>query len=137
MQRSYSTDMVCPMKFELTDQASGYFIQAYREQQIIIDELTYINSMVVLPNQLFPDWNVTDYKQLTKKHFDELLETKPDLVILGTGKKQQFPSAKLYQSLINAGIGVEVMSTSAACRTYNIVAAEGRRVAAALILENS
>ncbi len=119
------------MKFALTDQESGYFIQAYREQQIIIDDLTYANSLVVLPNQLIPDWPVHRASDLAEAHFSALLETKPDLVLLGTGDTQHFPPPKLYRSLISAGIGVEVMATSAACRTYNILAGEGRRVAAA------
>ncbi len=137
LQHRYSADKVLPMKFEITDQGSAYFIQAYREQKIIIDERTYTSSLVLVPNQLIPDWPVTDCIQLNEKHFNALLELKPDLILLGTGNTQQFPAAKLYSSLINAGIGVEVMTTTAACRTYNILAAEGRRVVAALILENS
>ncbi len=125
------------MKFAITDPSSGFLIQAYRDQQIIINERTHISSLIVLPDQLIPDWPVSDYLQLTETHFDDLLGAKPDLVLLGTGKLQQFPPTKLYRSLIDAGIGMEVMTTAAACRTYNILAAEGRRVAAALILEQS
>jgi len=123
------------MKFAITDPSTGFLIQAYRDQQIIINERTHISSLIVLPDQLIPDWPVNDHRQLTETHFDDLLETKPDLVLLGTGITQQFPPAKLYRSLIDAGIGMEIMTTAAACRTYNILAAEGRRVAAALILE--
>jgi len=124
------------MKFALTDPSSGYLIQAYREQQIIIDDLTYEHSLILLPDQLIPNWPVTDPSQLNEGHFSELLETKPDLVLLGTGEAQTFPAPKLYQSLMAANIGLEVMTTAAACRTYNILASEGRRVAAALILKD-
>ncbi|MCP4126357.1 MAG: hypothetical protein GY753_04760, partial [Gammaproteobacteria bacterium] len=58
----------------------------------------------------------------------------PQLVILGTGEEQQFPQPALYALLLNQGVGVEVMTTPAACRTYNILVSEGRRVAAALLL---
>ena len=65
---------------------------------------------------------------------DSVRKVKPDLVILGTGNQQRFPPPKLYQSLVFAGIGLEIMTTPAACRTYNILVSEGRMVAAALIL---
>lgn len=129
--------MVYPMKFALTDLTSGHIIKAYREQQIIIDNLTYESSLILLPDQLISNWPVTNLEQMTEAHFDQLLGTKPDLVLLGTGIKQIFPHPKLYRNLIAAGIGLDVMTTAAACRTYNILASEGRRVAAALILNDT
>jgi uncharacterized protein len=62
------------------------------------------------------------------------LTLEPEIVLLGTGRRQQFPHPRLTQALLEQGVGVEVMDTAAACRTYNVIMLEGRRVAAALLL---
>ena len=71
---------------------------------------------------------------LQLQQFNEALALKPEIALLGTGAKQRFPHPRLYRALIDAGIGVEVMDSAAAARTYNIIAAEGRRVVAGLVL---
>ena len=80
------------------------------------------------------DFCVSDDDQLAPEHFAELAEQAPEIVILGTGARQQFPAPALLRPLLERGIGVEVMDTGAACRTYNIVVAEGRQVIAALLM---
>jgi len=74
------------------------------------------------------------FEALGDADFERVRALEPAIVLLGTGARQRFPHPRVYQALIAAGIGVEVMDSSAAARTYNIIAAEGRRVAAALIL---
>jgi uncharacterized protein len=79
-------------------------------------------------------WNCESFDDLTASHFDQLAELQPELVIFGSGERLRFVSLALTQSLIQRQIGVETMDTHAACRTYNILAAEGRDVAVALLM---
>lgn len=78
-------------------------------------------------------WSAVDHALLTAEHFSEVLAMKPELVICGSGARLRFISAALYRCLIDARIGLEAMDTAAACRTYNVLAAEGRSVVAALL----
>lgn len=79
-------------------------------------------------------WTPRCFNELEASHFGAISQFAPELVILGTGAKQQFPSAAILHPMFDRHIGVEVMNTGAACRTYNIIAAEGRRVLAALLM---
>jgi uncharacterized protein len=76
----------------------------------------------------------TVFADLQAHHFDAIRQLEPELVILGTGRRLRFPAAAMIRVLTDAQVGVEVMDTAAACRTYNILAAEGRRVVAALLM---
>jgi uncharacterized protein len=71
---------------------------------------------------------------LAEAHFEVIAGLEPEIVLLGTGGRQRFPRPSLLRSLLARGVGVEIMDTAAACRTYNIIMLEGRRVAAALLL---
>lgn len=90
-------------------------------------------SLVIVPDAIVKPWAAT-FESLTPADFDRVGALAPEIVLLGTGARQRFPHPRLYQALTAAHIGVEVMDSGAAARTYNIIAAEGRRVAAALIL---
>ena len=79
-------------------------------------------------------WNVAGVEELTPAHFEALLELDPEVVIFGSGAKLKFVSPALYRSLIERRIGVETMDSGAACRTYTVLANEGRRVVAAIVL---
>lgn len=122
------------MKFTLTDNSDNYIIRSYDSGEVVIDDYRYNSSVIVTPKQIFDDWQPQSFADLTPEHFSTLSGLNPQLIILGTGATQQFPEPALYASLVNRGIGVEVMATSAACRTYNVLVAEGRNVAAALLL---
>jgi uncharacterized protein len=80
------------------------------------------------------DWEGVDFDALTAAHFEALAAFKPELVIFGSGSKLRFPHPSLQRALMAARIGLETMDTLAACRTYNILAGEGRHVLAALLL---
>lgn len=82
-------------------------------------------------------WGVESIEGLTAEHFTRLLALKPELVIFGSGTRLSFVRPALLRGLIDAGIGVETMDTPAACRTFNVLASEGRVVAAALLIEPS
>jgi uncharacterized protein len=80
-------------------------------------------------------WNCPRFEELSQTHFDQLLACKPELIVFGSGNKLRFAPPALMRSLMAARIGVETMDTLAACRTYNILAGEGRHVLAALLIE--
>ncbi len=129
------------MKLHLSSAPGLHLIAAYGEGFVRINETEneqerhLTASLIVMPDNLLPDWPVPAFDQLRREHLAVLLEYRPELVILGTGNRHRFPHPALLADLIAAGIGLETMNTGAACRTYNILAAEGRRVAAALIIE--
>ncbi len=94
----------------------------------------YRESIVLLPDEVIPGWAPNGFDALTAEDFAALAAHAPEMVLLGTGPTQRFPHPRLLQSLASARIGVEVMDTRAACRTFNILVAEDRRVAAALVV---
>jgi len=102
--------------------------------QIIVNQDSYTRSLVVLPGQVIADWPPQAFEELALAHLAALVTLRPELVILGTGRRQRFPRAELLAPLVEAGLGWEVMDTGAACRTYNILMSEGRNVAAALLM---
>lgn len=122
------------MKFSEDPEWRGNIIRAYSVSEIVINGRTYHSSVLVTPDQVDDSWQPTHADELTESDFEAVLPLKPQLVILGTGARQIFPPASVYLPLIKAGIGIEIMDTQAACRTYNIVSSEGRSVVAALIL---
>jgi uncharacterized protein len=81
------------------------------------------------------DWNCERFEDLTAEHFARLAQTKPELVIFGSGTRLRFAPPALLRALMENRIGIETMDTLAACRTYNILAGEGRQVLAALLIE--
>lgn len=94
----------------------------------------YRDNVVLLPDSVVPGWAPQGLDALAEPDFAGLLAHAPEMVLLGTGERQRFFHPRLTQALAAARIGVEVMDTRAACRTFNILAAEDRRVAAALIV---
>jgi uncharacterized protein len=81
------------------------------------------------------DWDIADFEALSPRHFASLIADRPEIVVFGTGSTQRFPHPSLSQLLYSAGIGLEIMDTKAACRTYNILCSEGRKVLAAILIE--
>ena len=122
------------MKFAEEDPTEGYFITAYDEKSIQVNGKNFYSSLVIAPDVLDTDWPPISIEALQNEHFNRIIELKPELVLLGTGSKLTFPAVGIYAELIQLGVGVDVMDTGAACRTYNILMSEGRRVIAGLIL---
>jgi uncharacterized protein len=110
-------------------------VTAYDEISVEINAIKFDHSLIVLPELSPISWPVDHFSALTEEHFKTIAAFHPDVVILGTGKKQHFANPKLTACLISHHIGVECMDSQAACRTYNVLMAEGRKVALALILE--
>jgi uncharacterized protein len=101
---------------------------------VAINGQRFHQPMVVTADGVRSDWGPSDFDNLTAAHFDYFLQMKPEVLLLGTGAKQRFAHPELFHSLILAGISIEFMDTPAACRTYNILVAEDRKVVAAVML---
>ena len=123
------------MKFSPADQISGNSIQGYDSGSVVVNGQQYNRSIVVLPDQLITEWRPDRFSDLRAGDLQQLLELNPEVLLLGTGRRQEFPAPSLLAPFLEKRIGIEAMDTASACRTYNILAAEGRRVAAALLLE--
>jgi uncharacterized protein len=91
-------------------------------------------SVIVLPERIITEWQASAFEELTAEHFAVLASLGSEILLLGTGDRLRFPRAEILRPLTDAGIGVEVMDVPAACRTYNVLMAEERRIAAALLL---
>ncbi len=125
------------MKLHANNTQQYQTITAYEADAIEINAKWVRHSFYVMPEQAPQPWQVNQFEQLSAQDFAAILALRPDVVILGTGTRQRFIHPKLVTSLTEQRIGVESMDNQAACRTYNILMAEGRRVVLALILESS
>ena len=118
------------------DRAEGVnVIHAYTRQSVSVNGQTYARSILVPPTGDMIEWPATSVAELTEAHFQQIAEAAPEVVIFGSGPTLRFPSPRVLQPLMAARIGIETMDTAAACRTYNILAGEGRHVVAALLLQ--
>jgi uncharacterized protein len=126
---------VLAMRFSEADGSSGHLIDAYGDDGILIGGRRFTRGLIVTPNQVQDDWGPARPADLTVEHLDALLAIEPEtqVIVLGTGETQVFPDPALYFAVIGRGVGFEVMDTGAACRTYNILMSEGRRVVAGLL----
>jgi uncharacterized protein len=122
------------MKFILDDVSGGHAIQRYDKGEVTVSGVVYRQNCIITPEQIISAWRPRDFSDLKSADFSALAELTPEIVILGTGERQRFPHPSLTDPLMQHSIGLEVMSTAAACRTYNILMAEGRQVAAALFM---
>lgn len=122
------------MKFTLESSASPNVIRGYGEGQVRIGERTFERSCIVSAEHV-GEWNVASSDSLTPADLEPVLALRPEVVVLGTGRAQRFPPAAVRAAFAARGVGLEVMDMGAACRTYNILIQEERRVVAALIVE--
>jgi uncharacterized protein len=122
------------MKFTQEAAGTGYVIQGYDQGQVTINGRAHHQSLIVTPDKLIESWGPKDFASLSMDDFSRLAELNLEMVILGTGSRHLFPHPGLLEPLTKRQIGLETMDTAAACRTYNILMAEGRRIAAALLM---
>lgn len=122
------------MKLHLNSQTGQNMFTGYGDDHVFINQQRFDKSLIVLPDQIIQDWEPTHVGGLALAHVEEIRALEPEILLLGTGRQVQFPSPEVLSPLINAQIGVEVMDIFATCRTYNILMAEGRHVAAALLM---
>ncbi|WP_253481227.1 Mth938-like domain-containing protein [Natronocella acetinitrilica] len=109
-------------------------IHSYDDGFVVINGERYEGTTVVMPGTLRPGWGPLSLAELTTAHADELLALDPELIVLGTGALQRFPAREFMVRSMEAGVGVEAMTTAAACRTYNVLIAEQRRALALLFM---
>ena len=120
------------MKLHATGPSGVNTITGYGEGYVMVNGERRVSSLVVLPDRIEP-WEAKTFDQLSAEDFTFLKSLQAEIVLLGTGARQRFPPPRLTAALAQAGIGLEVMDLQAACRTYNILVAEERKVAAALL----
>lgn len=123
------------MKIQLERGAGQNVIRAYAPGRVTVNQEHYVASLIVTPDRIVADWRPRSFADLVPADFDAIVVLEPEVVLLGTGARLSFPAPALTRALIAAQIGFEAMDTNAACRTYNVLMGEGRRVAAALLIE--
>lgn len=123
------------MKLHSTQTQHYQTVTAYDDAGVEINAIRFSYSLIVLPETPPVAWPPSSFDALAAQHFEQIHATSPDVVILGTGARQRFVHPRLISGLTERRIGVECMDNQAACRTYNILMGEGRRVALALIFE--
>jgi uncharacterized protein len=134
MTISRTGGIVQSMKFTLEASSRTNLIRGYSPQEIRIGNQRLTASCIVTADTLITQWEPASFADLEPQHLQAILELKPELVLLGTGPAQRFPSSAIRAVFATAGLGLEVMDLGAACRTFNILVQEERRVAAALFL---
>jgi uncharacterized protein len=122
------------MKFTLEASSRVNLIRAYSPQEIRVGEQRLRASCIVTADALISDWEPASFADLAPSHLEAILALKPELVLLGTGATQRFPPGSIRTAFTARGVGLEVMDLGAACRTFNILVQEERKVAAALFL---
>ena len=111
----------------------GYFVRSTGAGGIRIGDTVYRDSLLLSADRIVTDWPVGSIGDLSEEQLQPILDLAPEVVILGTGARQAFPPPQLVMKFYERGIGFEAMTTEAACRTFNVMASEGRNVTAALI----
>lgn len=109
-------------------------IHSFTDNKVRINDRIYHNSLLLAGELLVGDWGVKHIDELSQQHWLDILEHKPEVILIGTGETLIFPHPSSYAPAIELGIGVEFMDTGAACRTYNVLLSEDRAVIAGLIL---
>ena len=117
--------------------SANYIITGFRKGAVLINDEPHSKSLIVCPDTLISPWEVTHVDQLNETSLAGIVKLQPEVVLLGTGDKAIFPEAKIIAMFAQQHIGFEVMNTQAACRTYGVLIAEGRKAAAALIYSES
>jgi len=123
------------MKFHLSVNSGQNIFTAHGEGYVQVNDQRYERPLIVTPDQVLSDWPARSFAALTETDFSHFLSLKPEVLLLGTGNQHRFAHPQLYRALTAAGIGVEFMSTPAACRTYNILAGEDRKVVVGILFE--
>jgi uncharacterized protein len=133
------------MKFTLQDESEGNVVVSCSADRVVVRsrhasgdaprEQVLERSAILTPQVIVTDWAPRDCAALRVEDIRAVLDLKPELILLGTGERQQFPDARVAHAVLAAGVGFDAMDTRAACRTYNVLTQEGRRVAAALLIQ--
>ncbi len=124
------------MKFTEHRDSNILTVKQYSPGLVKINNFELTKSCFLNQKKIVESWSCQDIKNLSIALIDQILSLSPDVIILGTGEKQSFPSPEFFAYCAEKGVGLEVMENSAACRTYNVLTTEEREVVLALIFEN-
>ena len=123
------------MKFQLDAALTGNVLSRVEPGCVWVNGTAHTESVIVPWAGAVEPWGVATFEDLSSEHFERLLAFKPELVLFSSGATLRFAHPRLTQHLMAAGVGVDCMDLHAACRTYNVLTAEGRKVIAALLLK--
>ena len=123
------------MKLQSDPHSGANTITGYGDGYVEINQIPYNHAVLLSSDGAISAWPVALFDGLKESDFAQMVDLKPELILIGTGSRQRFPKPELLKSLILAKIGFEIMDSQAACRTYNILVGEGRQVLLALIVE--
>ncbi|WP_153131857.1 Mth938-like domain-containing protein [Dechloromonas hortensis] len=123
------------MKLHQSNTAGLNMFTAYGEGYVAVNNEKHQKNLILLPESIILEWSTATVSTLTESDMQKLLGLGTEIILLGTGARLRFPAGPLLRPFAPAGIGLEVMDLQAACRTFNILAAEGRKVAAALLFD--
>lgn len=122
------------MKLQLSEGGTEPHFTGYGDGYVAVSGQRYERPLLVIPGRAVEHWNVTSFETLTAADFDALLAMQPEIIVFGSGATLRFPRPEIVRPLAEAGVGLEVMDTRAACRTYNILLSEDRKVLAAILM---
>ena len=122
------------MQLEL-EKGSGNLIASFSRRVLRINNEDITSNVIISATSIIEDWAPPPVDELRIADFKSILDLDPEVILLGTGDTQVFPRARLMTDIMRRGVGLEIMNTGAACRTYNVLMAERRRVVAALMLD--
>ncbi len=122
------------MQLTLENPDFRYLLRGVSAGGVLVNDQTLNRSFILTPHELLENWRPVSSQDLLADDMQALLDLNPVLVILGTGTRQQFPSAAVMAACLTRGIGIEVMDNAAAARTFNVLATEGRKVVAGFIV---
>ncbi len=122
------------MELNLERPRDFLFVRRAGAGEVVVMDRSFNASIILTREQVIDDWGVTDIDALTPAQVEPILALEPDVVLLGTGARQHFPTQAVLAAFLERGVGVEAMDNAAAARTWDILAGEGRNVVAAFIL---
>lgn len=122
------------MKFTDETLKGTLLVRSYSPDEVRVGETVLRHSFLISSTQLVADWKPQRVEDLTVEDIEAIVALEPEIVILGSGNQQKFPETRWLANLLSRGIGCEVMDTGAACRTYNVLVSEDRKVVGALMV---
>ena len=121
------------MEFNLEVPQNQFFIRSISEKGIRVHDAFYNNPFIISGQRIVPEWDVKSIDDINEENLQVIFDLQPEVILLGTGKTQLFLPPTIQVHFFQRNFGFEVMTTDAACRTFNVLAAEGRHVVAALM----
>jgi len=121
------------VEFNLEVPENQFFIRSVSEQGIRVHNDLFNKPFIISGQRIVPEWNVTSVSDINEKNLQRIFEMKPEVILIGTGNTQEFLPPATQVHFFRRNVGFEVMTTDAACRTFNVLVAEGRQVVAALL----